>query len=65
MNFQKEYRAYIDYLLQYDEKAQPYFESGFPSLDRLAGSMLPGEIILIAGRPGMGKMAFMMQMISH
>jgi replicative DNA helicase len=29
--------------------------SGIPALDRLIGPMSPGELIVIAGRPGMGK----------
>ena len=31
---------------------------GFPKLDRLMGGAVPGEVIIVAARPGMGKTAF-------
>jgi len=32
--------------------------SGYPDLDRLTGGFAPGQLVIIAGRPGMGKTAF-------
>ncbi len=32
--------------------------TGFDRLDRMLGGMQPGDLILVAGRPGMGKTAF-------
>jgi len=34
--------------------------TGYPSLDRLMGGMLPGQLILLGARPGVGKSAFAM-----
>lgn len=31
---------------------------GFPSVDRMTSGMLPGELLVLAGRPGMGKTTF-------
>lgn len=37
---------------------EPTLLTGFQDLDRLYGGCEPGELILVAGRPGMGKSAF-------
>jgi replicative DNA helicase len=34
---------------------EPGLPTGFPDLDELTGGMRPGQVIVIAGRPGMGK----------
>lgn len=31
---------------------------GFPSVDRMTSGMMPGELLILAGRPGMGKTTF-------
>ena len=33
-------------------------QTGFPELDRLMGGLVKGNLIVVAGRPGMGKSAF-------
>ena len=39
--------------------------TGFYDLDRLITGFLPGQLILIAARPGMGKTTFMFKMLRH
>lgn len=54
-----------------DETARAYageetnaISSGIPNLDRLIGGFYPGELILLAGRPSMGKTAVALCMAS-
>lgn len=60
--------TYADWLgereLSADERAEGKsppaalgISTGFPKVDKLIGGMVPGEVIVIAGRPGMGKTA--------
>jgi len=39
--------------------------SGFPDLDTLTGGFQPGNLILLAGRPGMGKTALALTIARH
>ena len=39
--------------------------TGFSKLDHLTGGLQPGQLILLAARPGMGKSAFALQLASH
>lgn len=38
-----------------ERHVEPGIPMGIPDLDRLTGGMMPGQYIVIAGRPGMGK----------
>lgn len=37
------------------KQKEPGLPTGFPDLDELTGGMRPGQVIVVAGRPGMGK----------
>lgn len=37
-------------------------ETGFPIMDRVTGGLQPGEIMLLSGKPGLGKSIYVMQM---
>lgn len=39
--------------------------SGFPDLDRLTGGFMPGDMIVIAARPSMGKTSLCMNIAEH
>lgn len=39
----------------YGRSTEPGIPMGFPDIDELTGGMRPGQFIVIAGRPGMGK----------
>ena len=39
--------------------------TGFVKLDHLTGGLQPGQLILVAARPGMGKSAFALQLAAH
>ena len=39
--------------------------SGFPELDRLTAGLQPSELVVVAGRPGIGKTAFALSVASH
>ncbi len=39
--------------------------SGFTNLDRLTGGWKPGNLIVVAARPGLGKTAFVLQIALH
>ena len=57
-------RAYLDRISDIDEGEIPgdVVPTGFPSLDGvLSGGMHQGHLIVLAGRPGMGKTAFAQQ----
>lgn len=40
-------------------------ETGFKSLDELTGGLLPGNLVIVAGRPSMGKTALALQFSEH
>ena len=40
-------------------------KSGFPNLDGLLNGFLPGQIIIVAARPGLGKTAFALNVIGN
>jgi replicative DNA helicase len=54
-----EYYDRIDQLSQRDEE-EFGVPTGFIDLDRLLGGLQPSDLIIIAGRPGTGKTAFML-----
>lgn len=54
-----DYYDRIDYLMRRGEDTFGV-PSGFIDLDRLLGGMQPSDFLLIAGRPGSGKTAFML-----
>lgn len=39
--------------------------TGFYKLDRMCGGLKPGEVFLVAARPGFGKTSFMMNIVEH
>ncbi len=39
--------------------------SGFLELDRLTAGFQPGDLVVVAARPGMGKSSFMLSMVLH
>lgn len=39
--------------------------SGFPELDQLTGGFKPGQLIFVAGRPGMGKTALILNIVER
>ena len=48
------------------ESPEPWVETGFPKLDNwLDGGIRPGEVMLIAARPSVGKSAFALQLALH
>jgi replicative DNA helicase len=59
-----QYYDRIDQLSQRDEETLGV-PSGFIDLDRLLGGFQSSDLIIIAGRPGMGKTAFMLTAAKH
>lgn len=53
----------IDVLLR--DGVQPGIQSGFSMLDRLTGGFQPGELVIIAARPGMGKTSIAVNMAEN
>jgi replicative DNA helicase len=39
--------------------------TGYPELDRLTAGLQPGQLVVVAARPGMGKSAFALQLAQH
>jgi len=39
--------------------------TGFYKLDRMCGGLKPGEVFVVAARPGVGKSSFMMNVVEH
>jgi replicative DNA helicase len=40
-------------------------DTGFPELDRIIGGLAPGNLVVIASRPGMGKTTLMLNILEH
>jgi len=53
---------YYDRIDQLSSRGEDFFgvPTGFIDLDRLLGGLQPSDFLIIAGRPGMGKTAFML-----
>ena len=57
---------YFDQLQAECEGTVSALETGFRDLDeKLGGGLRGGELVIVAGRPGMGKTAFAMNVINH
>jgi Replicative DNA helicase len=54
-------------ILQLNEEASSYpaIETGFVDLDRLLGGFRPGELVVIGGRPSMGKTQLLVNLSSY
>lgn len=50
---------------QLEDGLPPGLDTGFPSLDALLGGCRPGNLVIVAGRPGMGKTAVACNMMQH
>ena len=63
----KALRATLEYMekIHKDKRDVPGLASGFTELDDLTTGFNPGELIIIAGRPGMGKTAFALNIVEH
>lgn len=48
-----------------DRKAAPALSTGFVSLDEVVGGMYPGDLVLLAARPSMGKSALALNIAEH
>lgn len=54
------------WLASYDpETGERGITTGLRDLDKIMGQMLPGELIILAGRPGFGKTALAMQIVGR
>lgn len=59
-----EYYDRIQYL--YDHRDEPLgVPTGFIDLDKLLGGMQKSDLLIVAGRPGQGKSAFLMSVAKH
>ncbi|TJZ75601.1 replicative DNA helicase [Chitiniphilus eburneus] len=52
-------------ILDRDEKGESGLRWGFRDIDAIAGRMKPGQLIIIAARPGMGKTTFARNVAEH
>ncbi len=52
----------LDYKINSNGKTSGIW-SGFPDLDKITGGFVPGELVVIAGRPAMGKSGFALSML--
>lgn len=51
----------IELNIQYQQSGEPLPDviyTGFPGIDQQLGGLMPGEVTIIGGRPGMGKTSF-------
>nr|YP_009397104.1 Replication helicase subunit [Spyridia filamentosa]ARW66290.1 Replication helicase subunit [Spyridia filamentosa] len=48
-----------------NKKKRLFFKSGFKELDSLIGGLTSGNLIIIAGRPGIGKTSFVINIIGN
>jgi replicative DNA helicase len=44
-----------DFLISYDQKKKPFFSTGLTNLDAQIGGFKRGDLVIMGGRPGMGK----------
>ncbi len=51
--------------LQNNSSAVTGVPTGFPDLDELTAGLQPGDLVIIAGRPSMGKTAFALNIAEH
>jgi DNA repair protein RadA/Sms len=59
-------KAEIKSLKKYTTKGKNRAKSGFDEVDRvLGGGIVPGEVILIAGEPGIGKTSLLLQILNN
>jgi replicative DNA helicase len=59
-----EYYDRVQYL--YDHRGEPLgVPTGFIDLDKLLGGMQKSDLLIVAGRPGQGKSAFLMSVAKH
>jgi replicative DNA helicase len=52
---------YFDTIINGDD--QPTLQTGFKDLDELLGGLKPDDLMIVAGRPGMGKTSWLLSMI--
>lgn len=50
---------------QKGDKALPGISTGFPDIDKTGADLQPGEVFVVAARPGVGKTSFMMNIVEH
>lgn len=50
---------------QLDGEEHIRIQSGFPSLDRITGGFLPGNLVVLAARPAMGKTSLALDIAMH
>ena len=48
-----------------ESAAEPGLSTGFTDVDRLVGGLQPGNVVIVAARPGMGKSTFAMDIARH
>ncbi len=60
-------REYIDYLddLRTNRRQAAGIPTGFQALDKLLEGFQPSDMIIVAGRPGMGKTGFLLTIARH
>ncbi len=57
-----EFSSEVTALREVSTENEPRFPSGMPELDRLlGGGVVPGQVVLLAGPPGIGKSTLMLQ----
>ncbi len=56
----------LDYIVETcDRKGVPQMRTGFTSMDQYTAGLQAGELVVIAGRPSMGKTALAMNIVEH
>ncbi|MDY0218956.1 MAG: replicative DNA helicase [Candidatus Cloacimonas acidaminovorans] len=46
-------------------ETENYIDTGFPDIDKLLGSLSAGQLVILAGRPSMGKTALALQIMKN
>jgi replicative DNA helicase len=59
-----DYYDYVEYHMQHPESDEG-IASGFRDVDELLTGFKPGQLIIVAGRPGMGKTAWALSMLAN